>query len=134
MSIYDQVVADMGIGPKYTSRKDYTKYFGYAAGNVIGKFDSTDEAKKAGAATTEKVFDKDAYDAANDAYRAHNTNIMQEWTRRLKVEHSEVNEATFNILYAAAYDDSHSYGLHEVEQKLGDYVELANKIIAAQEK
>jgi hypothetical protein len=131
MSIYDTVKAEIGDGPSYAARSDYTKYFGYAGGKSLGQFDSIADANKAGAKSTEKTFDEEGYRAADKAYRDHQGAIQTEWYNRVRAEYPEVNDAVFSAAYSLAYDRGHSSGYGEVELYISDYVEFAVKVIEA---
>lgn len=46
MSVYSDVLKEVGETAPYPSRKAFTKFHGYARGNHIGMFDSVKEARK----------------------------------------------------------------------------------------
>lgn len=129
-TIYDAVKAELGEGPAYASRNDFTSYHGYAGGRVIGKFDTKTAAIDAGAATTEKTFDDEGFMAARAAYQAHQTKVQEAWIARLKAENPDISDEVFNLVYAEAYERGHSAGYGEVELYLDDGLDLARKIIA----
>lgn len=130
MSIYETVKDELGSGPPYASRPSFTKHYGYAKGESLGLFATIDDAKTAGATTTEKHFDTDAFDAARFAYATHQQAIMDEWMKRLRAEYPEVNAAVFDLAYSLAYDRGHSAGYGEVELYLSDYIDFAVQVIA----
>jgi hypothetical protein len=130
MSIFDQVKAELGDGPAYVRRTDFTKYHGYANGKNIGTFDTKGEAIEAGAKTTEKVIDEDGFEVARDAYQAHQAKIMQIWKDRLRADNDDISNEVFDLVYDKAYDDGHSSGMSEVELQLDEGLDLARKILA----
>jgi hypothetical protein len=130
MSTFDKVAAELGDGPKYARRSDFTKYHGYADGENIGTFDTITEAFDAGAKTTEKVFDEVGCRAADSAYREHQARIVQTWMDRLKAENKDISDEVFSLVYADAYERGHSCGHNEVELYLEEGLDLARKIIA----
>ncbi len=130
MTIYDEIKAKHGDGPAYPNRNDFTSYFGYAGGKPLGAFPTKDAAIKAGAAVTEKTFDEASYRAASDAYTAHQTAIGSDWQAALFAD-SPLNEATFKIVMAKAWEDGHSAGHGEVEIYLDELTVFAQKIIDA---
>lgn len=131
MSTYDNVKAEMGDGPAYPNKADFTTYFGYKAGNPLGTFPDRDAAVKAGAVTIEKNFDKDGYEVARTAYRNHEKMMGDEWRRSVRAEYPEVNDKVFELAMAKAWSDGHAYGHGEVELHLADEIEFALKVIAA---
>ena len=131
MSMYDTVKEELGAGPPYASRGSFSQHYGYAKGKSLGLFPTIDDAKAAGASTTEKHFDEDGYKAARDAYNLHQKAIADETMKRLRADYREVNDAVFDLAYGLAYERGHDAGLGEVELYLSDYVEFAVKVIAA---
>ena len=131
MSIYDDIKAEMGDAPKYPSKSDFTRVFGYAAGKPIGDFSSKSEAVAAGAKSTETVVDEAGFKAARDAFGEHNAAISKAWYAAVRAEHPEVSDEVFAKVHAMAYERGHSSGYGEVEIYIDEYVDFANDIIAA---
>lgn len=131
MSIWDTVKEEFGDGPKVPSRSDFTTYFGYAGGEVLGSFPTAQAARDAGATTSEINFNSDGFEAARNAYHAFSRARAAEWRKRVRELNTHVNDATFDAALALAEERGHSYGLTEVEGHLDDYITFAEKVIAA---
>ncbi len=71
------------------------------------------------------------YEAALSAHRAERTRLETIWKEKLRGEHSDLNDATFNACYSKAYEDGHSAGYSEVRNCMIDIADFAEKIIAA---
>lgn len=68
--------------------------------------------------------------ARTDAQNEQNR-IAGIWRDKLRNDHSNLNEATFNACYSKAYEDGHSAGYGEVRSCMDDIADFAEKIIAA---
>lgn len=64
-------------------------------------------------------------------YQADRTRLETIWKEKLRNEHSDLNDATFNACYSKAYEDGHSAGYSEVRNCMIDIADFAEKIIAA---
>lgn len=133
MTLYDEIKAKHGDGPKWASRSDHTSYYGYAGGKTLGTFDTVQAAKDAGAVSTEKVFDEAAFKAAQAAHTAHQNMITSEWCDEMKND-SGLSDEVFALVYAMAYERAHSAGYNEVELYVDVYTDFATSIIKASAK
>jgi hypothetical protein len=133
-SIYDAVTTEAQPAPAYVRRADYKKWYGYRGGENLGLFDSVSDAKAAGAVSTEEKFDQAGFDAAQAVYSAWSTKVGEEYSRRLRAEYPELNDAVYAIVYGQAWEDGHSAGHSEVENYMIGYADMAQRIIAAASK
>lgn len=131
MSIYDQVKAEIGDGPKMAIRGDFKTFFGYARGSFIGQFPSKADAIAAGAVTVEDNFDETGYRAAQDAYHKHWNAVSSVWRDRLRALNPHLNDKVFDIVFALAEEDGHSSGHAEVENYIDKYADFAQRVLAA---
>lgn len=129
MSIYSDVLKEIGETAPYPSRKDFTKFHGYARGNPIGMFGSVKEAKEAGAISTEQTFDEEGYGAAKAAYAADQKKVVDTWYARVRAEYSDLTDTVFSLVHRNAYEDGHSSGYGEVEIYIDKYADFAREVL-----
>lgn len=127
MSRYEEILKKHPtvVTQRIPMKSDFTTVYGYANGQFIGEFNNKATAKEAGAKATEKVFDQEGYENAKQAYNQAEENFDTEWKNALRSDHSELSDYVFNVLFAIAWRESHSYGYEAVERTLNDYVEIA---------
>jgi flagellar biosynthesis/type III secretory pathway protein FliH len=124
---YQKILNNIGTQPSMIY-----KYWGYKSGEVLGSFDTKQEAEEAGAKKVEAyAFNQEEV----DKYRSNRTLLVAEldarWHKALREEYSELNDETYNIIYKQAYEDGHSAGYDEVANYMIDFSDMANKIIEA---
>ena len=64
-------------------------------------------------------------------YKAQYEALIDVWQKKLREEYSNLNDATYALVYSMSYEDGHSSGLSNVRAYMDDNAELAEKIIAA---
>lgn len=130
MSIYDEVVAEMGPAPVNARKSDFISYIGYADGVKLGVFDSKVLARYKGAKVVEEKYDEDGYSAAKTAYNAYYKTVNTEYNIRLRADWPEVNDAVFAIVLEKAKETA-GHDHCGLEDYLEEYVMFAVNIIAA---
>ena len=134
MGYFSELTAAAGKAPAYPRRENFTSHYGYAGGKPLGSFPSIAAANKAGAVATEKVFDKERFEAAQKIRTDFNQKIVDEWFAKVRADYPHVSDALFNAAYHEAYSDGHSYGYDEVEMYVSDYIDFALKVIEIAKK
>lgn len=128
--IVDQVVAEDGGAHSYPSRSKHVTHYLTHKGQLVDS--STDpETLKGRPGVVEKVTDEDAFKAAELAYRNQQRRINDLWKAELRAEYMDLNDETFEVVYAAAYERGHSTGMDEVAELMEDVHEFAMKLIRA---
>lgn len=69
------------------------------------------------------------YTNAREAFNAARNELMNVWNAKLRAEYSHLNDLTYDAVYAKAYEDGHSSGLHEIRNSMDDIADFAEKII-----
>lgn len=113
----------------YKSRGDFTAYFGYTKGAVLGSFPSKQAAIDAGATTTEKNIDEDGYRAWQAEYRNFNDRVMAAFQKEVRDQYPEMSDAMFNHIWQAAYDHGHNAGHDEVAAYFDTFYDFAMKVV-----
>lgn len=75
--------------------------------------------------------DMEEYKTKVQGYTVLRDRITEIWMQKLRKEYRHLNDATFNLIYAEAYERGHSCGYSEVRSYLDDYDTLATNIINA---
>lgn len=71
------------------------------------------------------------YENRVQAYRDKKIALEQVWRNKLREEHSNLNDATFELVYAMAYERGHSSGYYEIRNYMDDLDTFATNIIKA---
>lgn len=133
MRKYNEIKADFPT-ILYPAGAEFTKWYGYRAGEALGTFDTKDDAIKAGATVTEKSLDEDAFKAAKKKYRDNQNAISAAFDAELRDGYPPMSDEMFSAIYSMAYDRGHSYGYDEVAMYFDDYYDFAKKVIEISKK
>ncbi len=118
----------VGPEPKYPLQSDYSVFYAYKGGKVIGQF-STESEAKAHSDIVEKVVDTKAYKKEQNKYTKWNQDVFDMWFHDLRNLYSNLNDNTFNLIYTEAYVRGHSAGHDEVASYMAGYADMAERII-----
>lgn len=113
--------------PKY-------EWIGYKNGGVVSRSVlSADDAMKLGnTKIIEKItVNKDEIDARLVHSRKLEARAQEIWYSALRDDYKDMPFKVFDICYAKAYDDAHSYGWDEVANQLAGVVSFAKKLFKA---
>jgi len=119
---------------KFPMKVDFTKYYCYNAGKVIGDGVSYDEAKQIerenSGCIIEKYIDMKAYEKALQEHRNGAFEAEQRWRKDLEKEYGvSFDDKVIEIIFEKAWQDGHSNGLKEVENYFDEYLDMIKDIL-----
>ena len=113
----------------YPAKQDYTTYYVYDKGEVIGKFAAFDRSKPCLGglypnAVIQDVLDEDAFKAQQARHNEERSRLEQEFQDDLFDEFGVSDNPKRHKCFSLAWENGHAHGLHEVYSHFSDYVEL----------
>lgn len=109
----------------YPSKADYTLYNHYSGGKFLGKSTTGEGTKDFPKGTVvEKVFDKDGYYSAMEAYRVEDGRLNDLFKQDILDLLNIADHPKADKLFYMAWEDCHSEGLQAVAFKCEELAEL----------
>lgn len=106
----------------YPDKKDYTKYYFYLHGELVGESNKDHIDKEY--AVKEKVFDLAEYKKARDASSQRSAQVENEFEQWLFNELGISDNPKRHKLYSIVYDNAHYAGFEAMYNEAMDLVEL----------
>lgn len=109
------------------------EYYVYNAGTLVATYTdyetATNKAKELKGVMQDFISNRTELDAYKVNRSAIIAEIQGQFLSELRAEYSDLDDVTFNLVYAYAYEDGHSAGYDEVAIYVGKYAEFANKVL-----
>lgn len=118
--------------PAYTERPEPKNvWYAYKEGQVIGIFDTFEEARQHSKIVERVVKNKDAIDEFDKTQRYLYSKALEAWKNDLYQENytEYLNKDILDICYSKAYEDGHSSGYDEVALYMEEYCDMAESVI-----
>ncbi len=131
MHYYQELLEiDTQLGAK--PEKIYKYYVYFRGGNILETFDKQEAtiAQKDIGGVLESVIDNEQLIKDYNSYRSSLIEKLDEkWHKELREEYSHFDDAFYDLVYAKAYEDGHSYGYDEIANYMVNYAEFAENIL-----
>jgi len=113
----------------YPAKQDYTTYYVYDKGEVIGKFAAWESSKAVLGglypnALIQSVLDEDAFKVHQAQYHKEKQKLAQEFENDLFDEFGVSDNPKRHKCFSLAWENGHANGYSEVYNHFSDYVEL----------
>ena len=113
----------------YPVKQDYTTYYVYDKGEVIGKFAAWERSKAVleglfPNAVVQAVLDEDAFKVHQAQYNEEKHRLGEEFENDLFDEFGVSDNPKRHKCFSLAWENGHAHGYSEVYNHFGDYVEL----------
>ena len=113
----------------YPVKQDYTTYYVYDKGEVIGKFAAWERSKAVleglfPNAVVQAVLDEDAFKVHQAQYNEEKQKLAQEFEDDLFDEFGVSDNPKRHKCFGLAWENGHAHGYSEVYNHFSDYVEL----------
>jgi hypothetical protein len=113
----------------YPVKQDYTTYYVYDKGEVIGKFAAWERSKAVleglfPNAVVQSVLDEDSFEAHQRVYREEQFGLEEKFQNDLFDEFGVSDNPKRHKCFSLAWENGHAHGHSEVYNHFSDYVEL----------
>lgn len=130
MTIYSQILADLGPAPGYPQ-----KTYGFRAykDGVCQEFSDRKSAELFSNLVEKFQTNVEYYNSMMTEYSNYHNQVSERWHREIRAEFCELSDAQYNVLYNKAYDDGNSAGYDEIAMYMEEYAHFIHRFNTAQE-